>query len=60
VLLAAELAGLDTRTMPELIYPPEEDFSFLSLLTSGAGRTLFNKTRLETPVLAYEWTVSPL
>jgi protease-4 len=60
VLLAATLAGLDTKKMPELFYPEEQKFSLLSLLAGEAGQTLLNKTRLQTPVLAYEWAVSPL
>jgi protease-4 len=60
VLLAAELAGMDTTTMPKLIYPEQHDFSLWSLLAGAPGRALLDKTRLQTPVLAYEWTVSPL
>ena len=60
VLLAAQLAGLDTKTMPKLIYPEEKDFSLLSLVAGEAGQSLLNKTRWQTPVLAYEWAVSPL
>lgn len=60
VLLAASLAGLDPKTMPELIYPEEHEFSLFSLLAGETGQALLNKTRLQTPVLAYEWAVSPL
>ena len=60
VLLAASLAGLDTTAMPEMFYPKPEKFSLLSLLAGEAGQNLFNKTRFATPVLAYEWTMSPL
>lgn len=60
VLLAAQLAGLDTKKMPELIYPEKDEFSLLSLLAGESGQALLNKTRFATPVLAYEWAVSPL
>lgn len=59
-LMAAGLAGLDTKVMPHLIYPEEKGFSLLSLLTGEAGQALLNTTRLPTPVLAYEWAVSAL
>ncbi len=60
VLLAARLAGLDTKTMPKLIYPEKHDFSLLSLLAGESGQSLLNKTHWQTPHLAYEWVVSPL
>jgi len=60
VLLAAQLAGLDTKTMPDLVYPEKGEFSLLSLLAGETGQSLLNKTRWQTPALAYEWAVSPL
>lgn len=56
VILAAGLAGMKTETMPELIYPKGEDFSFLRLITGEKGESLLRQTGLSGPILAYEWT----
>ena len=56
VMLAADLAGMKTEKMPELIYPEEEDFSFLRLMTGKKSESLLQHTGLSGPILAYEWT----
>jgi len=56
VMLAAELAGIKTEKMPELIYPQEKDFSFLRLITGKKSESLLQQTGLSGPMLAYEWT----
>lgn len=57
VMLAAELAGMDTKKkMPELIYLKEDDFSLLRLLTGKSGGALLQRPGLNGPVPAYEWT----
>lgn len=56
VTLAAGLAGMKTETMPELIYPKGEDFSFLRLITGEKSESLLRQTGLSGPILAYEWT----
>lgn len=59
-LLAAELAGqATTERVPELIYPPRENFSLLNLLLGGKAEGRWNTPLNLTPVLAYEWAVSP-
>jgi hypothetical protein len=42
--------------MPDLIYPREEDFSLLRLMTGKKNESLLQQTGLSGPVLAYEWT----
>ncbi|MFQ6758693.1 signal peptide peptidase SppA [Desulfovibrionaceae bacterium CB1MN] len=56
VMLAAELAGIKSDKMPELIYPQEDDFSFLRLMTGKNSESLLQQTGLSGPLLAYEWT----
>ena len=56
VMLAAELAGIKSDKMPELIYPREDDFSFLRLMTGKNSESLLQQTGLSGPLLAYEWT----
>ena len=56
VILAADLAGMKSEKMPELIYPQEEDFSFLRLMTGKNSESLLQHTGLSGPLLAYEWT----
>ncbi|MBU1403848.1 MAG: signal peptide peptidase SppA [Proteobacteria bacterium] len=56
VMLAAELSGITSDRMPELIYPREDDFSFLRLMTGKNSESLLQQTGLSGPVLAYEWT----
>ena len=56
VMLAAELAGITSDKMPELIYPREDDFSFLRLMTGKNSESLLQQTGLSGPLLAYEWT----
>ncbi len=56
VMLAAELAGIKSDKMPELIYPREENFSILGLLTGKKSESLLQQTGLSGPLLAYEWT----
>lgn len=56
VMLAAELAGMKDEKMPELIYPQEEDFSFLRLMAGKNSESLLQQTGLSGPMLAYEWT----
>jgi len=56
VLLAADLAGMKAEKMPELVYPPEENFSFLRLITGRKNESLLQQTGLSGPILAYEWT----
>ena len=56
VMLAADLAGMKAEKMPELIYPQEEDFSFLRLMTGKKSESLLQQTGLSGPLLAYEWT----
>ena len=58
-LLAAELAGLDPEVVPHLIYPPRRDFSLLALLLGSKAETRLTSPLNITPVLAYEWTISP-
>lgn len=56
VMLAAELAGMKAEKMPDLIYPQEEDFSLLRLMTGKKNESLLQQTGLSGPILAYEWT----
>ncbi|MHB1185092.1 MAG: signal peptide peptidase SppA [Desulfobulbia bacterium] len=56
VMLAAELAGIKSDKMPELIYPREDNFSFLRLMTGKNSESLLQQTGLSGPLLAYEWT----
>ena len=56
VMLAAELSGIKSDKMPELIYPREDDFSFLRLMTGKNSESLLQQTGLSGPLLAYEWT----
>src|SRR3989339_20584 len=56
VMLAADLAGIKSEKMPELIYPWEKDFSFLRLITGNKSESLLQQTGLSGPMLAYEWT----
>ncbi|MBU3936968.1 MAG: signal peptide peptidase SppA [Proteobacteria bacterium] len=56
VMLAAELAGMKTEKMPELVYPAGDDFSFLRLMTGKKSESLLQQTGLSGPILAYEWT----
>jgi len=56
VMLAADLAGMKSEKMPELIYPQEKDFSFLRLITGKKSESLLQQTGLSGPMLAYEWT----
>ncbi|MGV1100789.1 signal peptide peptidase SppA [Thiovibrio sp. JS02] len=56
VMLAARLAGLKEEGMPQLIYPEEEDFSLLRLMTGKKSQSLLQQTAVSGPALAYEWT----
>lgn len=58
-LLAAELGGLDRDQVPRLIYPPRRDLSLLSLLVGNKLGARLAPSLGPTPVLAYEWTISP-
>ncbi|MDZ7640616.1 MAG: signal peptide peptidase SppA [Desulfurivibrio sp.] len=58
-LLAAQLGGLNPDRVPELIYPPRREFSLLSLLLGSKGKTQLTSPLNLTPVLAYEWTITP-
>jgi len=58
VTLAASLANLDTDD-PPIIYPEEDDFSLLQLLTKRkAAGTLLNLIQNHYPVLSYQWTMN--
>ena len=56
---AARLAGMDPERELRLIYPPRRDFSLLTLLLGSHGQQLLSVPINPTPVLAYEWTVTP-
>lgn len=56
IILAADLAGIKSDKMPELIYPQEKDFSFLRLITGKKSESLLQQTGIAGPLLAYEWT----
>jgi protease-4 len=58
VLLAAELAEMDTTTFPELVYPPQDTVGIISSLLSSAELTLLGKLQQLQPQLAYEWNGS--
>ncbi|MDF1613383.1 signal peptide peptidase SppA [Desulfurivibrio dismutans] len=58
-MLAAELGGLDGEQVPQLIYPPRRDLSLLTLLLGGKLTSRLAPSLDPTPVLAYEWTISP-
>ncbi|ADH86235.1 signal peptide peptidase SppA [Desulfurivibrio alkaliphilus] len=58
-MLAASLGGLDGEQVPHLIYPPRRDLSLLTLLLGGRLATRLAPTFEPTPVLAYEWTITP-
>jgi protease-4 len=55
VLLAAELAGIKEKGMPELIYPKEDDFSLLRILAGKKSQSILRQTAMSGPVLAYLW-----
>lgn len=56
VMMAAGLAGMKTEGMPDLIYPQEEEFSILRLMTGKNSQSLLQHSAVCGPVLAYEWT----
>ena len=55
VLLAAQLAGITGKT-PKLIYPEENQFSFLKILAEQKLGMLFRNFPQAKPLLSYEWT----
>lgn len=58
-LVAAQLAGMAPDKVPHLIYPPRRDFSLLSLLVGSRTATRLTPSFNLSPVLAYEWTITP-
>lgn len=58
-LAAAELAGLEPGVMPRLIYPPRRELSLLTLLLGSRAEMRLTPPINITPVLAYEWTITP-
>lgn len=52
--LAAKLAGLGDET-PHLIYPVEQDFSLLRLLTGKRSQAFSSLTGIANPGISYEW-----
>ena len=58
-LLAAELGGLDSTRVPQLIYPPRRDLSLLTLIFGSKMEARLTPPLGITPVLAYEWTITP-
>ncbi|MFH7321431.1 signal peptide peptidase SppA [Desulfurivibrio sp. D14AmB] len=58
-MAAAELAGMAPGVMPRLIYPPRRDLSLLTLLLGSRAETRLTPPIHITPVLAYEWTITP-
>jgi len=54
--LAARLGGMKEEEMPPLVYPEEEEFSFLRLMTGKESQSLLQRASMTGPVLAYEWT----
>lgn len=59
ILLAAELAEMDTTTFPELVYPPKDAAGVLSSLLSSTELNLLGKLQQFQPQLSYEWNGSP-
>ncbi|HIJ78382.1 MAG: signal peptide peptidase SppA [Desulfobulbaceae bacterium] len=55
VLLAASLAGYKSEGVPLLIYPEEDDYSLLRLMTGKNSKSLLNQATVSGPILAYEW-----
>jgi len=58
-MAAAELAGMEPGVMPRLIYPPRRDLSLLTLLVGSRAEMRLTPPIHITPVLAYEWTITP-
>ena len=58
ILLAAELAQMDTTSFPELVYPPQDAASILSSLLSSTELNLLGRLQQLQPQLAYEWNGS--
>jgi protease-4 len=53
-LLAAKLGGLG-EGMPHLVYPPDEDFSLVTLLFGKNSKEMLTRSMTHTPLLSYEW-----
>ena len=56
VSMAAHLAGMKEEE-PPLIYPPEESFPLVKLLTGETEKALFQRLIDVHPTLSYEWAV---
>lgn len=58
ILMAAEMAQMDTTTFPELVYPPKDTAGLISTLLSSTELNLLGSLRRLHPQLAYEWNGS--
>lgn len=58
ILLAAQLAAMDTTTFPELVYPPKDAAGLLGSLLSSTELNLLGALQQLQPQLAYEWNGS--
>ncbi len=54
VFLAAKLAGLSLIEAPKLIYPEDDQFSFLKIFSEQKLGSLLRNTVSHTPVMSYE------
>jgi len=58
ILLAAELAEMDTTSFPELVYPPQDTAGLLNFLLSSTELKKLGNLYQFQPQLAYEWNGS--
>ncbi len=57
ILLAANLAGMDTSTSPNLIYPKDKHFSLLKLIAGEKSQARLQNLFNHYPALVYEWSM---
>lgn len=54
---AAKMAGLSPKEL-KLIYPKEDDFSFLKILAGDSAKNILNLHWYGSPAIMYEWSLS--